>query len=129
MTANAITREILLAIPQRIPGARAWRNNTGAAVPYAAIQAAIRLLVAGRVEECLQHLRHQRPIAFGIAGQADITGILPPDGRRLEIEVKADGDRHREAQQVFGSMVQRCGGVYVVARSVDEALKVLKGGA
>ncbi len=126
MTANAITREILLAIPQRIPGARAWRNNTGGAVPYSAIQAAIRLLVAGRVEECLQHLRHQRPITFGIAGQADITGILPPDGRRLEIEVKADGDRHREAQQAFGAMVGRAGGVYVVAGSVDEALMALE---
>lgn len=58
---------------------------------------------------------------FGTPGAADITGILP-DGRRLEIEVKAATGRQSEQQKKYQAMIERFNGVYVLARSVEEAI-------
>jgi hypothetical protein len=96
--ANVITAGILLAIPERFPGSRAWRNN------------AVVANIEGRV------------IRAGIKGQADITGILAPSGRRLEIEVKAGKDRMRPEQIAFRDAVMAAGGVHVIAHSVEQAL-------
>ena len=62
---------------------------------------------------------------LGVAGQADLTGILP-DGRRLEIEVKSDGGRQTEDQRNFQWMIERFGGVYVLARSLDDIERELR---
>jgi hypothetical protein len=80
---------------------RLWRNNTGVA----------RI---GR-----------RVVRFGVPGQADLTGILP-DGRRLEIEVKSADGRQTEEQRNYQSMIERFGGVYVLARSVDDVTSALQ---
>ena len=42
------------------------------------------------------------------------------------IEVKAPGGRLREEQRLFLSLVERCGGYGGVARSVEEAARVLR---
>ncbi len=68
----------------------------------------------------------RRFIQFGIPGQADLTGILP-NGRRLEIEVKAAAGRQTPAQLVFQAMIERFGGVYVLARSVDDVRRAIEG--
>src|SRR5438067_1269941 len=57
----------------------AWRNNTGAAA-FAA---------GGR----------RRFVRFGVAGAADVFGVLPPSGRLLAVEVKVPGGRVRPAQR------------------------------
>jgi hypothetical protein len=67
------------------------------------------------------------PVKFGLEGQADLTGLLT-DGRRLEVECKTARGRQSEAQQRFQAMIERFGGVYVLARSVadvDGALAAL----
>ena len=92
---TALRNECLAWIGSR-EWARAWIANVGVAVP----------------------LGRKRPMRFGIAGQADITGILR-DGRRLEIEIKTGNARRSSNQRAYASMIVRMGGLYVVARSLD----------
>ena len=93
---------LILARLNLIPGVLAWRQNTGAA----------RTPSGGFVR-------------FGVPGQADITGLLP-GGRRLEIEVKAPGGRTTREQDTFGARILEHGGVYIVARTLDEALACVR---
>lgn len=62
----------------------------------------------------------QRVLHFGVNGQADLTGILP-NGRRLEVEVKTPRDKLRPDQLNFREMILSRGGLYIVARTADEA--------
>jgi len=66
-----------------------------------------------------------RFVRAGVPGQADLTGILP-DGRRLEIEAKSDRGRQTEDQRNFQRMIERFGGVYVLARSVEDVERALQ---
>lgn len=100
--ANRITADILLEIPAKFPGSRAWRNN---------------VLVA-RIDG--------RVLRAGLKGQADITGIAAPSGRRIEIEVKADRDRMRPEQIAFRDAILAAGGIHVIARDVEGALEDLR---
>jgi hypothetical protein len=61
----------------------------------------------------------RRVVRFGVPGQADLTGILP-NGQRLEIEVKSSDGRQTEEQRNYQAMIERFGGVYVLARSVED---------
>lgn len=61
----------------------------------------------------------------GPDGSADISGILAPSGRRLELEVKSATGRVRPEQEAFLAMVRAMGGVGEVVRSVQEAEAVL----
>ena len=67
----------------------------------------------------------ERVVSFGLPGQADLSGILHPDGRRLEIEVKSEHGTQSKRQQAFQRMIDRFGGVYILARSVDDVRAVL----
>lgn len=103
-TANELTKAIILAVQDAYPDRiRLWRNNGGAARG-----------ATGRV------------VRFGVRGQADITGIVGPNGNRLEIEVKTEGDKQSAAQQRFQAMIEMRGGVYILARSVDQCLLELE---
>lgn len=66
-----------------------------------------------------------RVVHFGVPGQADLTGILP-GGVRLEVEVKSADGRQTEEQRNFQRMIERFGGVYVLARSVEDVTCALK---
>ena len=90
-----------------IPYVRLWRNNTGAA----------------------KSRRTGRLVRFGIAGQGDLSGIISARlpggtifGARLEIEVKSATGRQSPDQRAFQAMLERFGGCYVLARSVDDAI-------
>ena len=101
-----IQREILNAISRgRL---RAWRQQAGQVfvVPFKEAQ---RKGVRG-------HFMELAP-----AGAADLTGIYD-DGRRVEIEVKSASGAQRPEQRAWESMIRSRGGVYILARSVDEAL-------
>jgi hypothetical protein len=68
------------------------------------------------------------PVKFGTPGQADITGIIAPNGLRLEIECKTERGRQSDEQKLWERLITRFGGVYVLARSlqdVDDALAAL----
>lgn len=94
MTEHQIQNAILRAFGTR-PELRLWRANVGAA------------LIGRRI------------VRFGLPGQADLTGILP-DGRRLEIEVKAPGGSQTPRQVAFQSMIEKFHGVYILARSTHD---------
>lgn len=63
-------------------------------------------------------------IHYGIKGAADISGITI-DGRRLEVEVKTGKAVQQQNQKRFEAMITDMGGIYFVARSVDDAIKHL----
>jgi hypothetical protein len=63
-------------------------------------------------------------IKYGLKGSADITGILI-DGRRLEVEVKTGEAEQHGSQPHFEKMILEMGGVYFIARSVEDALSKL----
>lgn len=101
MKEHEIQQRILLAIGAR-PDLRVWRNNSGA----------------------VKNDRGQL-IRFGCPGSADILGIMAPDGRFLAIEVKSDTGRQSDQQRHFQAMVENHGGLYILARSVDDVLRRL----
>ena len=101
MTEKQIQNAILRAFGT-LPQLRLWRANAGAA------------------------LMGRRFVHFGLPGQADLTGILP-DGRRLEIEVKSSTGRQSREQVSFERMIRRFGGLYVLARSVEDVREALGG--
>ena len=84
-----------------LPTMRIWRANTGAA------------------------RFGNQIVRFGVPGQADLTGILP-DGHRLEIEVKSATGRQSQDQANYQRMIERFGGVYILARSVSDVAEALK---
>ena len=61
---------------------------------------------------------------FGVNGQADISGIMS-DGKRLEIEVKSERGRQSKAQKAFQRVIERMGGVYILARCVEDVVSRL----
>lgn len=98
-TESSILREILLYLGTRTD-LRAWRSNSGAA------------------------LGRRGLVRFGVPGQADISGILV-GGRRLEIEVKGPTGRMSDQQRKFRAMIECFGGLYILARSVDDVTQAL----
>lgn len=102
LTAREITNTLLLRIPQEFQ-ARVWRRSVGAAFNPAG------------------HM-----MRYGLPGEADIDGIIGPNGRRLAIEVKAGKDRLSEEQQAFLKMITAMGGIAIVARDVETTLTELR---
>ena len=92
-------RSILVAV-SALPNALFWRQNVGVGASF-----------GGRV------------MRFGVPGMADIGGVFR--GRHVEIEVKASSGRQSKQQRRWQRAVERAGGVYVLARTPDEALSAL----
>lgn len=68
----------------------------------------------------------RRVIRFGTPGMADLTGVLSPDGQRVEIEVKTASGKLEPSQVAFQQMIEESGGIYLVFRSVTEAVETTK---
>ena len=100
-TETQLVKQILNLAPFMLPGYKLWRQNTGAV----------------KIPETNRFVR------FGIPGQADITGITP-NGRRVEIEVKQPGKKQTPSQKTFQAMITENGGIYMVATSFDDVLKL-----
>ena len=98
MADDGIVPDVLVAVSS-LPESLFYRNNTG----------------AGEM--------HGRWIAFGLKGSGDIMGCRR--GRAVAIECKARRGRLARQQKDFRAAWERAGGLYVVARSVDDALKAL----
>lgn len=61
-----------------------------------------------------------RFIRFGIPGSPDIIGIMPGTGQFLGIECKMPGRYLSQSQKAFQSVIERNGGIYIVARTMDD---------
>ena len=96
-TEAEIQAEILEAFGAS-PSLRLWRNNVGVA----------------------RTLDGQRMRRFGVPGSADILGILKPKGRMVAIEVKGPRGRLSDKQGLWQQMFEDHGGLYIVARSVED---------
>ena len=66
-----------------------------------------------------------RPVAMSTPGIADIVGLIKPWGVHLEIEVKAPRGRQLPSQIAHARRISEAGGIYILARSVDEAMREL----
>lgn len=104
MSESAIQREIYLAIGSR-PDVRLWRANAG--------KAYVRTSTGFRT------------VQMNLPGCPDLIGWLAPAGRFLGIEVKAARGGLRQAQKAFRDALTRMGGLYIVARSVDDVTREL----
>ena len=105
------------AILQRVgalPHIRLWRQQAGMA--FVSTGPASRALLLGLVKRGLA-----RPIDLAPAGASDYVGILAPSGRHVALEIKSAAGRLSEDQAGFGRMIQSRGGLWIVARSADEA--------
>lgn len=65
-----------------------------------------------------------RFLRFGLKGSPDILGIAD-GGRFVGIEVKTGTGRQTPEQKLFQAMTFRRGGVYIIARSLDDVEKGL----
>ncbi len=99
---ESVIQKQILAEFGALPWLRVWRNNTGA----------------------LTDQRGQL-ITYGLKGSADILGLIAPDGRFLAIEVKNERGKQSPAQIAFGEMVEKMGGIYILARSVEDVYRGL----
>lgn len=98
---SKLVNETLMALSRA--GILAWKNHTGAGRSF-----------AGTV------------MRFGLKGSADILAVIPPAGRFAAIECKT-GDGKQSAQQAkFEKAVLLRGGLYLVARSVADALDLVE---
>lgn len=100
MTSEALIQRCILAELQR-RGIFVWRANSGQA----------RTATGGFMR-------------FNVEGCADLIGVLP-GGRFLAVEIKSPKGRQSEAQRMFQERVTRSGGLYVLARSVEDVLTAL----
>jgi hypothetical protein len=93
-------QRLVIARLNDIPGVRVWRFNVGA----------FKDPKSGKVYK------------FGVPGQADVGGILAPSGRRLEVELKSATGRQTEDQRAWQLEIETRGGLYVLARTLEQAL-------
>jgi hypothetical protein len=59
---------------------------------------------------------------FGAVGSSDILGIRPPSGQLVAIECKGTGGKVSPAQITFKEEIEKQGGLYILARSVDDLI-------
>lgn len=95
-----IQARILAAVTARADS-MFWRNNTGS-LPNS----------SGRF------------VPFGCPGSSDIIGCYR--GRFVGIEVKAESGRQSDQQRRFETRLTRAGGLYVLARSVEDVITALR---
>ena len=100
---SPVLRDVLVGLSQ-LPRAHVWRHNTG------------RLPAA-----------YGRWVSFGLVGSGDIIGCI--DGRAVSVECKRPkGGVTSEQQRRFAAAWRKAGGIYVRARSLEEALEGLRDG-
>jgi len=100
---EAVLQRLVLARLNELPGVRVWRFNVGAA----------------------RDPRSGRVYKFGVPGQADLGGLmlLPSGiGQRLEVELKKRDGRQDADQKIWQAEIERYGGLYILARSLSDAL-------
>ena len=127
MSEQALQQHILAAIGS-LPGVLVWRQNVGRAPSAwqrlpAWLEDWIRNSGFDVSSHGPLHISSGRLVQFGTAGQADIMVIK--GGMMLAIEVKTPKGRQSLAQAAWQRALEAAGGVYVVARSVDDAVAAL----
>ncbi|MEB8121805.1 VRR-NUC domain-containing protein [Staphylococcus xylosus] len=102
MTEQEIQNQIILAANKR--GHRLWRANVG------------------KVQT-----KDNRIIKLFPKGFPDTVGFRKTDGKFIVIEIKTDKGRLRPEQIKFQTFIETQPVIYGVARSVDDAIKIIEG--
>lgn len=63
---------------------------------------------------------HGRMVRFNPKGTGDIVGLIAPSGQMLMIECKSAIGKQSHAQKVMQRVVEKFGGMYVLARCVED---------
>lgn len=87
------THAALLAL-SKLPGVRVWRQNAGKILTRS----------GGR----------ERVFEAAPPGAADISGIVGPEGWRLEIEMKMPRGKRSDAQEAWAAMCAKHGALYLL---------------
>lgn len=95
-----------------------YRQNTGTAWQGEPINVPPGEYV--RVTPGMKILAKARPIDFGLEGAGDIVGHRR--GRAVQVETKTSTGRQRRAQETFEKVWVKRGGIYILARSAEEAV-------
>ncbi len=114
---HAEQNDALMAITA-LPEIFAYRQNTGTAWQGKPVDVPPGEYV--RVTPGMKILASARPIDFGLKGAGDITGHKR--GRAFQIEMKTLTGEHKKHQEAFGRVWTQRGGIYILARSGDDAL-------
>ena len=88
------------------------------------VKQAVRLMQAGNVKGAIDAL--QRPVKFGLVGMADISGIIGPNGKLFQLEIKIK-DKQSEQQKNWQEVCCSLGVPYGIAHSKDEGMRWLEG--
>jgi len=91
----------MIAVQREFPRALVLRQNTGVAQD-----------------------RKGQVIKFGTPGQGDVRCVI--GGRAVEIEVKTPKGKQSEKQQNYQAALERAGGIYILARSINDAIGQIK---
>jgi hypothetical protein len=97
---------LMLAFGQRMD-LKCWRQNTGQ----------VNTVHRGKITGVFR--------AGPPTGAADISGIVGPEGWRLEIELKGEKTKVRDPQIAWGKMIYERGGVHTQIR-YDEGMTMLE---
>jgi hypothetical protein len=106
-----------------LPDSLFWRHNTGQAWQGRRAEGKVGSTV--RIEPGMVILRDARPVKFGLEGSGDIIGTIKPPGGRgqpIAVETKAESGKQRDAQLIFERQWVKAGGIYVLARTAEEAV-------
>lgn len=99
----------------------AWRNNTGSAWQGTRLHVSPGQSVS--VVPGMTVLMDSRLINFGLVGSGDILGAWA--GKPFSIEMKTLTGQQRVGQQNFERAWKKAGGIYVLARSPEDARRGL----
>jgi len=93
-------------------------RDVGQYIPAAEIARAIKDVMSGK--NPLTVLKQLRRVMIGLKGEPDISGLL--DGLWVGIEVKTATGKQRPDQIKFQAAIEARNGIYIVARSPDDAI-------
>lgn len=114
---KSIQNEGLIGLSSE-PDSLVFRNNTGQAWQGNQVKSPTGSFV--KVEPGMVILREARPVKFGLPGSADVLGAM--QGCPVAVEFKTLTGRQSDQQGMFGAAWRKAGGIYVLARSPDEAV-------
>lgn len=101
------------------PELRIWRQNVGSIPILGSSQDGIRIGPGGVWIDPLYKAPSRKAQRFFHAGPpkgaADLSGIVSPEGWRVEIEVKGPKKKQSPQQKNWQAMIEKRGGIYVLA--------------
>jgi hypothetical protein len=117
-TANGLTKAILVYFDFK--GIKAWRQASEGRF----IQG--RTFMNETVGRTMQEKGKYIPRSKAAKGSGDVTCILPPLGRRMDLEVKIGRDRQSDDQKKFQREIEAMGGIYILVRTWDDFIQQIK---